>query len=74
MTENDRDDDDLVFGAAAIAQDIFRGRIEPRAVYHLANEGWPIIKVRNKLAARRRAMFAEIARREEAARTKTTRE
>jgi hypothetical protein len=66
------DADALVIGAEAISEEIFKGQIIPRAVYRLAEEGgWPIFKIRNKLAARRRPMYAEIERREEAARTTT---
>jgi hypothetical protein len=47
------EDPDLVVGAEAIRRDIFQNRISTRAVYRVAEqEGWPIWRLRGKLATR----------------------
>jgi hypothetical protein len=61
------DDNDLLIGAVEIARDGFADRINHKQVYRLAAErdpAWPIFRLRGKLAARRSALLAEIARRE----------
>jgi len=57
--------DDLEVGAEAIAQNIFRGKVNPRQVYRMAEpgNGWPIFRLQGKLAAWHGAMRAEMARR-----------
>ena len=54
----------LVIGAEAIAKEIFDDELSPDQVYRLPKDGWPIFKVRGKLAARPASMRAEMARRE----------
>jgi hypothetical protein len=56
---------EIEIGAEAIAKSVFGGKISSRQVYRMAEEGgWPIFRVRGKLAARPVAMRAEIERRE----------
>jgi hypothetical protein len=54
----------LIIGAERISEEFFGGELSPDQVYRLPKDGWPIIKVRGKLAARPASMRAEIARRE----------
>jgi hypothetical protein len=58
------EEDDLEVGAVAISRNIFKNKFSPRQVYRMPEEGWPIFKIRGKLAARPRSMRAEMARRE----------
>jgi hypothetical protein len=57
-------DTDLEIGAEAIAQNIFQGKVSSRQVYRMAEQGWPVFRIQNKLAARPSAVRAEMARRE----------
>jgi hypothetical protein len=62
---SEADADEICIGAEAIARDIFKGKLTPRQVYRLAEEGgWPIFRLRGKLAARPPAVRAEVIRRE----------
>jgi hypothetical protein len=67
-------DKDLIIGAEPIARDVFDGQLTDDQVYRLAAKdgGWPIFKIRGKLACRRSAMLAEMARREAEAAQRTT--
>jgi hypothetical protein len=59
-------DADLAIGAVAIARDCFDNKIPPRKVYRLAEQGWPIFDLdHRRKAARRSAIKAEMARRED---------
>jgi hypothetical protein len=57
----------LVIGAGNIATEVFDDQLSEDQVYRLPQDGWPIFKVRGKLACRPAAMHAEMARREERA-------
>ena len=62
--------DDLLIGAAEIADEGFGGKLDERQVYRLAEERdppWPIFRLRRKLAARKSTLRAEIERREQLA-------
>jgi hypothetical protein len=63
----DDDTNRLIIGAGNIAAQVFGGQLSDDQVYRLPQDGWPIFKVRGKLACRPVAMRAEIARREEEA-------
>jgi hypothetical protein len=67
MDRNELDDDILAVGAREIAHRCFGGGIDPRSVYRLADEGWPIFKMLGKLTARPSTIRAEIERREQRA-------
>jgi hypothetical protein len=54
----------LIIGAERISEEFFDGELSPDQVYRLPKDGWPIFKVRGKLAARPASMRAEMARRE----------
>jgi hypothetical protein len=43
---------------------VFDGQLSEDQIYRLPQDGWPIFKVRGKLACRPATMNAEIARRE----------
>ena len=52
--------DELLVGAERIATVAFDGAVSPDQVYRMAREGWPIIRVRGKLAARPAAIRKHI--------------
>jgi len=65
MTRDMNDNDDLlIIGAGNIATKVFDDQLSDDQVYRLPQDGWPIFKIRGKLACRPAAMRAEIARRE----------
>ena len=70
MPDHPDDHSGLLLGADQIAAKGFGGRLNTRQIYRLAERGgWPIFKVNgSKLAARPKALAAEIERREAAAR------
>jgi hypothetical protein len=63
MTEMEKDNG-LIIGAEKIAKVIFGDQLSEDQVYRLPKDGWPIFKVRGKLACRPATMRDEIARRE----------
>jgi hypothetical protein len=65
-TEARSDSDELSIGAEQIAEKCFDNELSPDQVYRLPKDGWPIFKVRGKLAARPASIRAEMARREAA--------
>jgi hypothetical protein len=59
----------LAIGARAIAERAFDNELSPAQVYRLHEEGgWPIFKLRGKLACYPESVRAELRQREEAAR------
>jgi hypothetical protein len=54
----------LIIGAERISEEFFGGELSPDQVYRLPKDGWPIFKVRGKLATRPASMRAEMSRRE----------
>jgi hypothetical protein len=65
------DDDTLYIGPEAISQGVFDGKLSKHQVYRLPLDGWPIFKIRSKLAAWHKPMRAEMERRQAAARERS---
>jgi hypothetical protein len=55
----------LVIGAKEISEQVFDGRIGPRAVYRLfeTDDSWPVGKILNKWTGYKHRLRAEVARR-----------